>query len=124
MFELIEKALDAIALTVERLVEGQDTTARGQRRDHRFDPLIAETFADAVGIIAPIQQGVFNYVLSLQAFVEGFELAAIVGLPRRQMEGDATVLIDRRRVNFGRQSATRASQSLVAGVFFGAPAAC
>ncbi len=124
MLELIEKALDAVALTVEFLVEGEHPATSRDRGDDRLDAFVGQAFPDAVGIVTSAPDGVLQHMLGGQAFVEAFKLPSIVGLARGQMEGDAAVFIDRRGVDLGRQSAARASQSLIPGVFLGAPAAC
>ena len=68
--------------------------------------------------------GKLQHVVHLQAFVEGFKLPAIVGVAGGQVEGDCAVFVERGRVDLGAPAPTRAAQSLVAAVFFGAPAAC
>lgn len=52
VFELIEEALDAVALTVELFVEGQAATARRERRDGRFNFFITEAFSNAIGVVS------------------------------------------------------------------------
>lgn len=84
----------------------------------RGDTFIAEALSDAVSIIAFVQDRVLQDIVGIQAFVKTLELSAIVSLPRRQMQGDTAIFVNRRRVNFGRQPATRASQSLAAAGFF------
>lgn len=101
LFELIEKALDAVALAVARGVEGQPPAAGGQRRDHRLDPIQGQARANAIGIVAAVEHGGFEDVFFGQAFGERFELPAVVGLARAQVERDGAVFVEGRRVDLG-----------------------
>ena len=91
---------------------------------HRLHSVVTQALTNAVGIIAFVHRGRFEHIVGIQALIERFKLAAVVGMPGREMEGDAAIFVNRRRVDFRAQSSTRAPQSLVAAVFFGAPAAC
>ena len=124
LLELVEKAFDAFALTVERRVVVKFLAPRGDRRNDRFDAIGGQAFADAVRIVAFVERGGFEHVVRVEALVEAFKLAAVVGLAGGQMEGGAAVFIDRRRVDFRAPTPARASQSLLGAVFLGAPAAC
>jgi len=123
LFELVEKAFDAIALAIERLVVVEFLAAGVDRRNDRLDPIHGEPLTDPVGIVAFVEGGGFQDVVRIQTLIEAFEIAAVVGLARSQVQRHAAVLINGRGVNFGGQSAARAPQSLLRTGFFGAPAA-
>ena len=120
LFELVEKAFDAVALAIERLVLLEFLAPRGDRRNDRFDAIGGQAFANAVRIAAFVERGGFGHVVRVEALVEAFKLAAVVGLAGRQAEGGAAVLLDRRRVDFRAPTPAKASQSLIGAVFFGA----
>ena len=91
---------------------------------NRLHSVVTHALTNAVGIIALVHSGRVEHVVGIQALIERFKLAAVVGMPGSEMEGNAAVFVNSRRVDFRAQSPTRAPQSLVAAVFFGAPAAC
>ncbi len=124
LFELVEITLHPIAFPVEGLVVRDFLTPRTEGRNDRFDSIEGQPFADPIRIVASIQGDRLQDILLLQALVEAFKLAAIMGLACRQVEGDAAIFVDRGRVDFGAPASTRAAQSLLRTVFFGAPAAC
>ena len=124
MFEFVKKAFDAVALTVTGVIVRELAGARWDRWYHRLHSVITQALTNAVGIIGFVHRGRFEHVVGIQALIERFKLAAVVGMSGSEMEGHAAVFVDSRRVDLRAQSSTRAPQSLVAAVFFGAPAAC
>lgn len=122
LFELVEKALDTVAAPITLLVEGRFLTATGQWWDHRFDAIAGQTLPDAMGVVAHVQAGRFQNVVSWQTLIKSFELPAIMGLPARHLEGDRTVFVDGGGVDLCAKSSARPAQSLVATLFWGAPA--
>ena len=101
LFELVEEALDPVALAIEFLVKGRFCTARGQRRDDGGDPVKSEAGADAIGIVAAIQDGRLQHVVDLEALVETFKLPAVVRLTGREVQSDGAVFIQGGGVNLG-----------------------
>ena len=124
LLELIEKAFDAVALAIERWIVVQLPTAGVDGRNDRFNAIKSQTLADTVGIVAFIEGGGLEHVVGVETFVERFKLAAIMRLSRSQVQRDTAVFVHGGRVDLRGQAPTRAAQSLVGAVFFGAPAAC
>ena len=121
---LLKKGSNAVALTITGVIVRQFAGARWERWYHRLHSLVTQALANAVGIIAFVHRGGFEHIVGIQTLIERFKLTAIVGMPGREVEGHAAVFVNGRRVDFRAQSSTRAPQSLVPAVFFGAPAAC
>ena len=124
LFELVEEALDAIAFPVKLLVIGEFAGSRGDRRNDRGDPIIGQTLSNAISVVAFIERGRLQDVVRVEALVEAFELSAVVGMSGGEMQSHGAILIEGGGMDLGAQPTARASQSLVAAVFFGAPAAC
>lgn len=124
LFEFIEEAFDAVALTVALLVVGRFLAARADRWNHRFDAVGGQTLPNTIRIVALVEGRRLQNIVWIEAVIETFKLPTIMGLARCQMQRDPAVFIDRGRVDFGGKSPARASQSLVGALFFGAPAAC
>ncbi len=123
-FELVKEAFDAVAPAVEFLVVGQLLAPAADGRNDGFNPVGSQALADAVGIVTFVERGELKDVLRVEAFIEGLKLPAIVRLACGQVERDRAVFVERGGVDFGGEAPARAAQSLVAAVFFGAPAAC
>ena len=101
LFELVEEALDPIAPAIEFLVKGRFGAARGERRDDGGDPVQSEAGADAVRVVAAIEEGCLQHVVSWEALVEAFKLPAVVRLARGEVEGDGAVFIQSGGVDLG-----------------------
>jgi len=101
LFELVEEALDPIAPAIEFWVKGRFGAARGQRRDDGGDPVKSQARADAIGIVAAIEEGRLQHVVRREAFVEAFKLSAIVRLAGGELEGDGAVFIQGGGVDLG-----------------------
>ncbi|CAN5554891.1 hypothetical protein BH20VER1_BH20VER1_22660 [soil metagenome] len=93
LLELVEEAFDAIASAIEFPVKGRFGGACGQRRDDGIDPVAGQAFADAVGIVAPIEDGRLQHIVRGEAFVKVFKLAAVVRLAGREVQGDGAIFI-------------------------------
>lgn len=94
MFELIEEALDTIALPIKLLVVGDDFASSVDGWDHRLDAVISQAFPDAIGIIAFVQGGRLQDIVRIETLVETLELPAVVGVTGAQMQSHAAVFID------------------------------
>ena len=101
LFELVEEALDPIALAIKSLIKGRLGAARGERRDDRRDPVKSQARADAVRVVAAIEEGCLQHVVSWEALVEAFKLPAIMRLARREAQSDGAVFIQGGGVDFG-----------------------
>ncbi len=101
MFELVEETLDPIAAAIEFLVKGRFGAAGGQRRDDGSNPVAGQACADAIGIVAAIQDGRLQHVVGLEAFVEAFKLPAIMRLAGREVQSDGAVFIQGSGVDLG-----------------------
>ncbi len=123
-FYFVKKAFDTVALTIAGVIVREFAGAGWDRWYHRLHSVVTQALTNAVGIIAFVHRGRFEHVVGIQALIERFKLAAVVGMPGSEMEGNAAVFVNSRRVDFRAQSSTRAPQSLVAAGIFGAPAAC
>jgi hypothetical protein len=122
LFELTEKSFNPIAPGVALLVVRWFVCAIFFGGDHGLDAISGQALADAVCIVGFIERRLLQGGMRIEALVKRFELLAIMILARRQLERDTAVFIDRGRVDLGRKSPARPSQSLVAAFFFGAPA--
>jgi hypothetical protein len=101
IFDLIEKTLNAIALSILLFVVGDEGSSSGDRRDDRFDALVTQAFSDSVRIVAFVQDGVFKDIVGVQALGKALELPAVVGLSWCQMECHAAIFVDGCCVDLG-----------------------
>ena len=124
VFELIEKTFDAVALAIARLVIGEFLTASADGGNHRFDAIVVQALADAIGVVAFIERCGLQNIVGQETVIQAFKLPAIMRVPGAQVERDAAVFINRGRMDFGGKSPARPPQSLLGTLFFGAPAAC
>ena len=124
LFELVEESLDAVATAVAFLVVRWFSAARAHRWNHRLDPIASEAFSDAISVVTFVERGKLQHVVGVEAFVEGFKLPTVMGLAGGQVERDRAIFVEGGGVDFRAPAPARAAQSLVAAVFFCAPAAC
>jgi len=117
VFHLVKKAFDTVALTITGVIVREFAGAGWDRGYHRLHSVVTQALRNAVGIIAFVHRGRFEHIVGIQALIERFKLTAVVSMPSREMESNAAVFVDGRRVDFRAQSSTRAPQSLVAAVF-------
>src|SRR4249919_61535 len=124
VFHFVKKAFDTVALTITGVIVREFAGAGWDRGYHRLHSVVTQALTNAVGIIAFVHNGRFEHIVGIQALIERFKLAAVVGMPSTEMEGNAAIFVNGSRVDFRAQSSTRAPQSLVAALFVGAPAEC
>ena len=113
----IVKSSNKVASAVEFLVVRKLFTPGANWRNDGLDAVIREAFADAVGIIAFIENGCLKDVVGIQTLLESLKLSTVMGVPGAHIESDTAIFIDGGSVDLGAQSPTRASQSLI-GAFF------
>jgi len=123
-FELTEETLDLVALFVELDVIKDRLFSVGLGRDYRFDAIFGELIPDFVGIISFVYSRSFDNVVLIDSAIKLLKAAAIMDVSATQRHSDALVFVDASGVNLGGCSASRASNSLLGALFFGAPAAC
>ena len=119
MLELVEEALDEIALAVDAAIDGSVDEPLAGRGDVGFGAGGADQVEQAVGVIAAIGH-------DMAAFQAGQQIGRrlqVVGLAGSQYQPDwQTVLVDD-GVDLGAQSSTRAADGVIRAPFF-PPAAC
>jgi hypothetical protein len=126
LFEVIEEPFHLLA----ELVEGFIIVARGSTialgRYHRHDGMGDELLSDAIAVIPLVHDRMGQRMLRGHLREHGLKDRTLMTGPRREDEGDARAFIAPAGMDFGRQAAPRAPQSLcgLATVFFNAPAAC
>lgn len=120
VLDLIEEALNEVALAVECEVAVADLFSVGLRRNDRRDVARFEPLDERVGVVALVS----NHGVGREVFEQRLGLRYIVNLPRRERERDWIAERIDGRVDFRRQSATRAADRLILAVFFWAPALC
>ena len=92
----------------------------GLRRNYRRDVARFESLDERVGVVALVSDHGFGR----EVFKQRLGLRHIVNLPRRERERDRIAERIDGRVDFRRQSTTRAADRLILAVFFWAPALC
>jgi len=120
LFERIEETLDEVAFGVEGEVALAVDLAVGFGRDHRRDAAHAQSFDEAVRVVALVgDEG-----LRLDFGEQRIGLGDVVDLSAG--EADRPRIAERvdDGVDLGRRSAARAPDRFLAAVFLGAPALC
>lgn len=92
--------------------------------DHAFDLVPGQPCAQRVGVIGTVGSQPGDPAGRLGFGVDGVEADEIVPLACGQRQRHGGVFVRAGDMQFGRQAAPRAAQSLIRAVFFGAPAAC
>ena len=119
MLEFVEKALDEIALAIERKIATARCLAVGLGRNHGRDVALGECRDEGVSVEGLVTQH--------RPWIDGLQqrprASQIVGLPRREHHVDGVAERIDQDVDFGGQSAARSADRLLA-VFFRAPALC
>ncbi len=89
-------------------------------RDHRHDVLRDELLSDAIAVIPLVHDRMSQRLLRRHLREHGLKDRTRMTVPRREDEGDASAFIATAGMDFGRQAAPRAAQSLggLATVFF------
>lgn len=124
MLDPVEKALHPVALPVDCLVVGYLLLPVGFRMYDRLDAVKRQTFTNGIAVVAFVQCGGLQHVVPVQICKEFFELAAICALTGTEDQADTGYLVHAGGVDLGGKSSPRASRSLIAAFFLGAPAAC
>ena len=120
LLDVVEEALDEIALGVKREVAGAlDLAVRFGRDDH-FDRARFEAGNEAVGVIAFVTEKGSGLDLGGQRF----GLGNIVGLAAREAQREGIAESVDNHVDFGREAAARTPDGLVETPFLRAPALC
>lgn len=120
LFDVIEEALDQVALGIEREVAvAFDRTIRF-RRDDGLDRAHFQAFDEAVGVIAFVREEGLRPHLG----GEGLGLIDVVDLPAGEAERQGIAQGVDDHMDFGGQPAARTSYGLVEAPFLRAPALC
>jgi hypothetical protein len=119
VLELVEEAFDEVALTIERKVAAARRLAVGFWRNHRGDAAAGKAIDERVGVECLVAQ----QRLRIDSLQQRRRASQIVGLPRCEPHIDGIAEGIDQDMDFGRQSAARAADRLLA-VFFRAPALC
>ncbi len=119
MLEFIEEALDEVSFAIEREIAGPWHLTICFWRNHRGDTSLGESVDQRISVVRLVaKQGV-----RVGAFEQGLRTSQVMGLSRRQHQCDGIAQGVNEGVDFGRQSAARSTDRLLA-VFFCAPALC
>lgn len=120
LFEVAEGAFDAVALFVQRAVEGALLLAIAARRDDSGDATFGQMFDDGGAVIALVGQ----YGFGLPFAQQGKSLGAVMGLTGCQVEAERQAKFVGQQMDLGRQTSSTPPQSGVRSPFFRAEAAC
>ncbi len=120
LFEVSEGSFDAVALAIERAVEGALDLACCAWRNDRLDATFGEMAEDRVGIVALVSQ----HSLGLALAEQRESLGAIVGLTAGQHEAEGQTKLVGDQMDLGRQTSSTPPQSGLRSPFFRAVAAC
>jgi hypothetical protein len=119
MLEFIEEALDEVSFAVEREIAGSRHLTICFWRNHRGNTPLSESVDQRISVVRLVaKQGV-----RVGAFEQRSCTSQVMGLSRRQHQFDRIAQGINEGVDFGRQSAARSTDRLLA-VFFCAPALC
>ena len=120
VLELVEEALDEVALALEREIAGAEALAVGLGRDHRGDAPLGQAVDEPIGVegLVADQSG------GVGRLGQRFCACQIMRLARREHQFDGIAQGIDERVDFGGQSAARAADGLRFAPFFRAPALC
>ncbi|MCW2396651.1 hypothetical protein M2343_003067 [Sphingobium sp. B8D3B] len=120
MFEFGEEALDQIALTIEPLAEARLPLSIGFGRDIGRGALFLDQRADAISIVGFVGE---HDRVGLKLVEQIVRDLAIMCLPSGQAEPDREALRINDRVDFGREPASGATETMISIPLF-AVAAC
>jgi hypothetical protein len=120
MFDLVEEALDEVALSIEVRIDGSSDLDVALGGDVGGGAAAGEEFDDGPRAVAAVGDGVAGRPQSLDQAGQG---RLVRGLARRQEEtnGQAAIIDD--GVELGGQSSTRTANGVIRAPFF-PPAAC
>lgn len=120
MLELAEEAFDQIAFAIEPLAEAGFPFAIGFGRDVRHCALRFDQVADAIGVISLVGKNDGARIKAIQQAESG---GCVMRLPRCQAEPDREPLRVDDGVDFGREPASGATETMISIPLF-AVAAC
>lgn len=120
MFNFVEESLDEIAFPVEREVGRSRIDPIRFWGNDRDNIAVLEGFDQRVCIISLVGEK----SLRIDFLEQGFGLAKVARLPRRERKFDRVAERIDDGVDFGRQSASGSANGLADAVFFRAPALC
>lgn len=113
-FEPAEAAFDAVALLVKLLVVGKLYQPIGFRRDDRFDVLPGQQRAQGVGIIAPVGDEGFGWLVFEQ--FRGAQTVGLLAACKQQAQRPPQSIAQ--QMDLGGQSTTGSPQRLVTRPLF------
>ncbi len=120
VFQLAEEALDEVALTVERRVDGSLELAVAACRDVGLPSGLAHQIDDSLSIVAAVgDESAGRRKVGQKGWREGL----VGGLARRDDEADGQALLVHDGVDLGGQSSTRTADGVIRAPFL-PPAAC
>ncbi len=120
MFELAEEALDLIALAIESFAEAGLPLAVGLGRDIRHRALCFDQVADGVAVIGLVGE---HNGARIEPVEQRQRSGCIMRLARTQAEPEREALPIDERVDFGREAAPGATETMISTPLF-AVAAC
>lgn len=120
VLQLGEEALDQVSLTIEPCAEVRLRSAIGLGRDIGERTLFTEGRADAIGIVGLVRQDDCSGTNMIKQIVSGL---AVMALPCGQAQPDREALPIDDRVDFGREPASGATETMISIPLF-AVAAC
>lgn len=120
VFELVEEALDQIALPIELGVDRALPFAVALGRDVRARAVFGNQPQDGFGIVAAVGDGIGGRA---QAVEQGRDSRLVGGLARREQQADGQASGIDHGVQLGAQSSTRTADGVIRAPFF-PPAAC
>ncbi len=118
--EVADHALDAIALTIDTAVPADHARAVRARWDGGTNAIVAERFANRVGVVAFVGKQVIRFVFGKRPY--GFECGAVRRFAAGEVEDERDAAGITETMNFTGEPAPRAAKSLFASPPF-APAA-
>ena len=119
MLDLVEEALDKIALAIEHEVAIALHVAVGFWRDHRSDCTLVEGVDQRIGVVSLVA----DERTRLGIFEQRLRASQVMVLPWSQHQVTGITQSIDERVDFGGQSSARSADRLRA-IFFRAPALC
>ena len=123
VLELAEPVFDLVASAVEPARAARWLYPVLSRGDHALDTVAGQLGTQVVSIVATIGGQPSQRARLLRLGVDFIKSDKIVPLTGSQGQGHGGMFIDAGGMHLDRQSAARATKSLVNAVFFGAPAA-
>jgi len=118
MLDFADKTLDQVPLTVQPFVILTQDFGALMRWNHGFNASIQQIFNEMSRRVASVS----NQPLEVESFQQMLRLGDVVALPSSQAQTQRVPQSIHRHVDFGGESASTASEGLLA-MFFSAPAA-